>query len=324
MTIPASGWILSFRHSYNFEADYSDGSMGYDGGVLELASGSGAFADILTAGGAFITGAYNRTLSAIYGNPLGGRKAWSGRSGGFITTMVRLPVSVTGQSVRFRWRCGTDVSVGGAGWYIDNVTLLVTNAVCCTPTADLALFQSASPGALLVGEILTYSLMVTNAGPSAAFSTVLTDTLPASAGFLSASPGCAYSNGAVTCNFGLFPAGAASNLIISVTAPVPGLLTNTATLATATPDLVSANDSATTITPVLQVPMLSGIEIGSGAVQVSLPSVSGLTYLLEYKTNLSDAAWLPILPSVSGTGGNLVLRDTNFVAGSRFYRVRCD
>src|SRR5438876_5903301 len=46
--------------------------------------------------------------SSNFGNPLGGRKAWSGNSGGFLTTLVNLPAAAAGQTIQLRWRCGTD------------------------------------------------------------------------------------------------------------------------------------------------------------------------------------------------------------------------
>jgi hypothetical protein len=107
---------LTFRNSYNFEP-------GFDGGVLEISLDGGAFTDIVTAGGSFVTGDYNRTLSTFYQSPLRGRRAWSGNSGGFVTTTVALPATAAGKSVQFRWRVGTDLSVGSAGMWIDTVTL---------------------------------------------------------------------------------------------------------------------------------------------------------------------------------------------------------
>src|SRR4029434_5109268 len=52
---------LTFRHNFNLEAP-DQGPNGYDGGVLELSTDNGnTFQDILTAGGNFVLGGYNRT-----------------------------------------------------------------------------------------------------------------------------------------------------------------------------------------------------------------------------------------------------------------------
>ncbi|MGD0058631.1 MAG: DNA/RNA non-specific endonuclease [Verrucomicrobiia bacterium] len=98
---------LTFRQSYNLTADATTSTLGYDGGVLEIQIGSGSYTDIVTAGGSFVSGGYNRTLSSSYANPLAGRSAWSGSSVAYTTTVVNLPASASGQSVQLRWLCGT-------------------------------------------------------------------------------------------------------------------------------------------------------------------------------------------------------------------------
>src|SRR5206468_2836665 len=100
ITLPAQPVQLSFRNNYNLES--GSGTTGYDGGVLEIAIAGGAFSDILSAGGSFASGGYNYTISSSYSNPLAGRQAWSGNSGGFITTVVNLPAAAQGKSVQFR------------------------------------------------------------------------------------------------------------------------------------------------------------------------------------------------------------------------------
>jgi hypothetical protein len=50
--------------------------------------------------------------------------------------------------------------------------------------------------------------------------------------------------------------------------------------------------------------------------------VSGFTYWLAYKNNLTDSSWTRIGAGTPGTGGNLILTDT--VApypAQRFYRL---
>jgi hypothetical protein len=117
---------LSFRNSYNLEVG---STTAYDGGVLEIKIGAGAWTDILSAGGSFVSGGYNFTISSSYSNPLAGRQAWSGNSSGFITTVVQLPLAAAGQNIQLRWRCGTDNSVTGSGWSVD--TVAVSTRACC-------------------------------------------------------------------------------------------------------------------------------------------------------------------------------------------------
>ena len=118
--LPSSSSRLTFRHRYDTESSY-------DGGVLEIKIGAGAFADILTAGGSFVSGGYTLTLDS--GNALGARQAWSGNNGGFTTVIVNLPAAAAGQSVQFRWRTGTDTGVAGTGWWVDSIA--ITAPSCC-------------------------------------------------------------------------------------------------------------------------------------------------------------------------------------------------
>ena len=129
ITLGAGTAQLTFRQNYNLESTF-------DGGVLEIKIGVGAWTDIVTAGGSFATGGYNGTLNATYSNPLGGRSAWTGTSSGFITTTVNLPAGASGQTVQFRWRCGTDTSLNGTGWYVDSMA--ITGSACCVGVPTLA------------------------------------------------------------------------------------------------------------------------------------------------------------------------------------------
>jgi hypothetical protein len=108
---------VSFRNNFNLQD-------GFDGGVLEISFDDGlTFQDIIAAGGTFASGGYNGTISTCCGNPLAGRQAWTGNSGGFISTTVNLPYSSL--PIILRWRMGSDSSVAGEGWRIDSVAITI-------------------------------------------------------------------------------------------------------------------------------------------------------------------------------------------------------
>src|SRR5262249_40207081 len=54
--ITNAGSQIRFRHFYNTED-------GFDGGVLEISINGGPFTDIISAGGAFVSGDYNGNIS---------------------------------------------------------------------------------------------------------------------------------------------------------------------------------------------------------------------------------------------------------------------
>jgi hypothetical protein len=113
---------LTFRHNFNLEASDADPTLGFDGAVLEISVDSGnTFQDILDAGGSFLEGGYNRTISTDRGSPIAGRQAWSGNSQGFITTVV--DVSVGSRNFVLRWRMASDNSGSSEGWRVDTVSI---------------------------------------------------------------------------------------------------------------------------------------------------------------------------------------------------------
>ena len=115
---------LTFRHNFNLEAS-PDPNVGFDGGVLEMSTDNGnTFQDILAVGGTFVTGGYNRRISADRGSPIAGRQAWSGNSGSFITTVVSLPaIQIPSSGLKLRWRMASDSSGSGEGWRVDTISL---------------------------------------------------------------------------------------------------------------------------------------------------------------------------------------------------------
>ena len=122
--ITATAATVTFRHKYNTEG-------GWDGGILEIGYGDGTFQEIIAAGGSFIQNGYNGQMGVSTPNPLGGQPGWTGDSGGYITTVVRLPASAVGQNVQFRWRFGADSNnapVGG-GWNVDTIQI-AGNYIC--------------------------------------------------------------------------------------------------------------------------------------------------------------------------------------------------
>ena len=325
-TVAATTAQLSFRHKYTFQ--YSS-LTARDGGVLEIKVGTNAFADIVTAGGSFVSGGYNYTLASNRQNPLGGRSAWGNSSSGFIGTVVNLPAAAAGQSIQLKWRCGTDSSTASAGWYVDSVSVSDAYYTCNTVVADVAVTQTISPFSLDLGQNLIYTLTLTNAGPQAAANVTATDTLPSNATFLSASAGCTYTNGTVVCATAILAAAASSSFTVTLAPLDNGPFTNAVSVATITPESVTANNSASLISTqsatmpptIVTPPQSQPVIVGSNAtINVTSSGAPPLGYQWFFNvTNLLDSTSNTlVLPSVStnNNGGYSVIVTNDYGAAT--------
>jgi hypothetical protein len=149
--ITSASAVLSFRNNFNTEHDPPPAEVFWDGGVLEVSSpnfNNGDWTDITdpVVGGSFVTGGYTGEISGIANNPLAGRMAWSGNSGGYINTVVNLGPNVNGRTIRLRFRMGTDEAVAAPGWRIDTMTMVGGGACASpTPTATATATVTGSP-----------------------------------------------------------------------------------------------------------------------------------------------------------------------------------
>jgi uncharacterized repeat protein (TIGR01451 family) len=120
-------------------------------------------------------------------------------------------------------------------------------------TADLGLSMGATPSPVKRGSDVTYTLTVQNFGPQSASVATLSDPLPSTARFVSASPsaGCTTplvgQTGTVVCSLGSMANGASVNvqIVATIVAPKKTTVSNTASVSSVSTDYVAANDSAT-------------------------------------------------------------------------------
>ncbi len=191
----------------------------------------------------------------------------------------------------------------------DNVTVLLNT--CIDAETDLRLTIAESPNPVRNGDTVTYTITVTNLGPSLANSVVVSDNLPAGLAFVSSTAtGGGVSGGtgnARTISYAALAVGASETitLVATVDCAVPdGALGNTATASSTTTDPVPVNDSASSITMVSNPPMLSlasetfTASGGTGSVSLDLPCRSW--------TVTSNSDWVTVTSSASGSGSTNV------------------
>ena len=122
------------------------------------------------------------------------------------------------------------------------------DAVTISNRADLAITGKANTKSLKLGQNVTYTFAVTNEGPGAAGSVVVTDALPSGLELVAASStvGACSGSTTVSCSLGTMDSGAAANVTVTarVTASGGTSVTNTASASSPNFDPTSANNSA--------------------------------------------------------------------------------
>jgi len=119
-------------------------------------------------------------------------------------------------------------------------------------TSDVGVVGYDSPDPVSVGSDLTYSLVVTNAGPDSAGNVTVVDPLPGSVTFVSASStsGSCSGTDTVTCVIGHMNKGESEIVTIVVTPNEAGALTDQATASTTSSDPDPGNNTTTIDTTV--------------------------------------------------------------------------
>ena len=158
-----------------------------------------------------------------------------------------------------------DVAVDSSGnLFITDINNERVRKVEMVVGADLAVTKTDSPDPITAaGATLTYTLTVTNGGPSTSINVVLTDPLPSGITFVSATLGQGSCSGTstVTCNLGTLANGATTTVTIKVTVDhgFNGITTNTASVTATQNDPNSSDDSATATTTVSAPAVIPGL-----------------------------------------------------------------
>jgi hypothetical protein len=150
--VPA-GFVLSFFQRYQTEESGTTGA--WDGHLIEYSSDGGAnWVDILAGQGSipanpnrFLLNGYNRTFNTS-GNPLSGRRCWSGNQTAFQEVRVDM-ADFAGRDVMIRFRFGSDSSVADQGVWIDDITYRFPGSCTTVPQQAAeaqALVVDAAPG----------------------------------------------------------------------------------------------------------------------------------------------------------------------------------
>jgi uncharacterized repeat protein (TIGR01451 family) len=152
---------------------------------------------------------------------------------------------------------GTNIAETATATATNIVPSLTTNSATATVivananSADMAIVKTATPSPTVAeGDTLTYTLAITNNGPASATNVVVTDPLPSSVTYLSATTTagtCSEAGGTVTCLLGTMANAGTATVTILTLAGAPGVISNTATVSADQTDPNLLNNSSTQI-----------------------------------------------------------------------------
>jgi uncharacterized repeat protein (TIGR01451 family) len=200
------------------------------------------------------------------------------------------------------------------GWGTPTGTNLI-KALTGTVGADLSVAQIDSPNPVTMNDDLTYTITVTNNGPTTSTSVIVTDTLPATVIFVSvaSSQGTStYVGGTVSCGLGSLTSNAMAIVQIVVIPTEAGVITNTATVSADQSDPNQANNTAAVTTAVLAPAQLdvSPANFDFGTV------TTGTTTLATFVVTNTGGAMLTGTAIVSGDPFAVVSSNSFSVPGS--------
>lgn len=123
----------------------------------------------------------------------------------------------------------------------DDIQCTVTNTQL---PADVSVVKTVDDRTPAPGQTVTYTLTVSNGGPSSASDVVVDDTAAAGITLVSASPSQGSCSSAGSCQLGTLPAGGTATITVKAKALTPGTAGNTARVRTSTPDRDPSNDGS--------------------------------------------------------------------------------
>ena len=219
---------------------FGSGMTGPDGVGNFIAASTGTVQGVGTSVTSTGTSGAGDNVTLTHAGPSGVGLDGGQRIGGFVWR-------TTAEDVRGTSSGNSNVTASLFGLTIGESGGSSTIGTTCDP--DLAIVKSTShPGGAEIGDEVTYTLDVSNAGLGAATGVVVTDALPSGVAFVSASAACVELAGVVTCEHPTLAVGedVSFSIVVSVLEqPLGNVIVNTVTVASDQDDLDESDNVAT-------------------------------------------------------------------------------
>jgi uncharacterized repeat protein (TIGR01451 family) len=267
------------------DGTFSQPPVAYDFGTSAFGGSCGDFCEVRVAD---IDGDGFPDIVVAAPSSFAGFAVLRGKGDGTFESPVKFAVGATGTS----WLDVADVNgdgqpdvlIGHAGQNGNHYTVLINDSK--PPAADLSISKADSPDPVTVGNNLTYTITVTNNGPSPATGVNISDPLPAGETFVSVTPsqGSCTGTSAITCALGSLANGSSATVTLVVTPTQTGSISNTASVAANEFDPNTNNNSATQVTTVNAAPS-ADLSITKSDSPDPVTVGSNLTYTITVKNN---------------------------------------
>lgn len=152
-------------------------------------------------------------------------------------------------------------------------------------SADIRVTKTAAPAQLTVGDIVTFTVDVTNNGPSNATEVVAVDTLPPQVDYLANTCGASYAAPNLTWPIGNLNSGASVSCEITATVMTAGSFTNVVVVSGNQIDPVTANNSAAAQVSVSEPRFVAVPALGQNSTIALLTFVGLLGLMLARREN---------------------------------------
>jgi len=238
-------------------------------------------------------------------------------SNAIATAVVTLKLSASGTITNI-----ASITYAGADPDPSDNTASVSTAV--SAAADLAVSQSVSLGSVLVSSNVTFTIVVTNKGPSTANNVVLTESLPTALSLVSAQWNGSWSqaNGLLTFNTATLASGASSTAIVVVRPTIDGVFGSSVGVSSGVADLVPGNNTANSSVTVTDNPAMPLLKISRSSTNVVLSwSTNAQSFVLQFAPDLSPGAqWTDMTNTPVRVGNQWTVTDS-VLGDGRFYRL---